>query len=307
MPRTLVTGISGCVGHYLYDELMNDPSQELVLVVREPARLRFRIDPDRVTLVRADATDLAAYGHLAAEVEHVIYLAAAWGEPVSYETNLRAPLALFSRTDPARLRRVLNVSSASILDHAGQLLAAADRMGTDYIRSKYLASLHTPMHPMADRIVTVFPTLIFGGDATHPTSHLSRGLARVPRYLRFLRHVRLDGSLHFIHARDLARIMVRLLTAPDPGPRVVVGNPVLTVDELLDELCRLLGQRRTGVLDLDPVVRTVLGLINRRTNSWDDYSLQHRHFRYPATGPADWGLPTDLATLAGILAAAGVA
>lgn len=307
MARLLITGISGCVGHYLYDELLADPAHELLVVVRDPARLRFRVDPARVTVIRCDATELSAYGHLAAEVDHVIYLAAAWGEPVSYETNLRVPLALFERTDPGRIRRILNVSTASILDARGELLSAAGAMGTDYIRSKYLASLHTSQHPRADRIVTVYPTLIFGGDAHHPTSHLTGGLREVPRVLRALRHCRLDGSLHFIHARDLARVMVRLLDAPAVPPRVVVGNPVLSVSELLSQLCEIWGLRYTGALDLDPVVGALLKLFNRRTNSWDDFSLRHRHFRYPAVGPADFGLPTELATLAGIVREAGIA
>lgn len=299
--RVLITGISGCVGHYLYDELIADPRYELTLVVRDPRKLRFRVDPRRVRIVHADVCDLARYAHLAREMDHLIYLAAAWGEPVSYEVNLRVPLALFEQADPTRVRRILNCSTASILDDRGELLHGADACGTDYIRSKYLASLHTLRHPLAARIVTVYPTLIFGGDAHHPTSHLSSGLDALPRYLRWARHVTLDGSLHFIHARDLARIMVRLLEASAPPARVVVGNPFMSVDELLSRLCAIYGLKRDRPWDLTRQVMLLLRLVNRRSNAWDDFSLAYRHFRYPAVGPAAYGLPTDLATLEGLV------
>lgn len=299
--RVFVTGISGCVGHYLFDELAADPRYHLYLLVRDASRLRFDYRRPNVTLVAGDFLDIERHAPLLAEMDHMIHVAAAWGEPVSYEVNYRLAHRMFALADPARIKRIVNFSTASILDSENRPLAAADAHGTDYIRSKYLCRVHLDEHPLRERILTVYPTLIFGGSDRHPTSHLSSGLEDVPRWLGLARHLSLDGTLHFIHARDIARIVTHALAHEVPDDHLVLGNPAMSVDELIEALCRAFGRKRGLRLDLTPALGLLSRLFERQMNSWDRFSAGYRHFRYRTVNAATFGLPEDLTTLEAIV------
>ena len=71
-------------------------------------------------------------------------------------------------------------STASILNRDLQLLPEAMAYGTEYIQTKARCLAELESNPLAEKIVAVFPTLVFGcrvapGDS-HPTSYLTAGL-----------------------------------------------------------------------------------------------------------------------------------
>jgi nucleoside-diphosphate-sugar epimerase len=300
--EVFVTGVSGCVGHYLFDELAADDRYHLHLLVRDPARLRFSpFGRPNVTVHTGDLLDLERHAEVIGRMDHLIHVAAAWGEAISYEVNYRLAHRLFALADPARVRRLVYFGTASVLDSENRLLPAAEVHGTDYIKSKYLCVRDWPQHPLYDRIVTVCPTLIFGGSPRHPVSHLSSGLPGLGRWLAIARHLSLDGSLHVIHARDIARIVHHLLDHEPTDRLLVLGNDPMTVDELIDELCEAFGRTRGARFDLTPHLGLIERLAGSRMNTWDRYSLRHRHFRYRAVGPGAFGLPTDLSTVSAIV------
>ena len=41
LEKVFITGGSGCVGHYVIDQLLENPKLELHLMVRDPERLQF--------------------------------------------------------------------------------------------------------------------------------------------------------------------------------------------------------------------------------------------------------------------------
>lgn len=296
--HVFITGASGCVGHYLIDALADDPRYHLHLLVRDPSRLRCDwASRSNVSLVVGDVLDLERFAPLLFEMDHMIYLAAAWGDPISYETNFRVPHRMFAMSNPERIKQIVNFSTASILDADNQLLAAAATEGTDYIRSKYLGCKHLDEHPLKDTITTVFPTLIFGGSPHHPTSHLSSSLKDMKSWLSLARFVTLEGTLHFIHARDIARIVKHVLEHGSSQRRLVLGNAAMSVDQLLEELCAAYGVKRGAKVNLSSVATQVTNLFNRRMNSWDHFSLRYRHFTYRTVNAETFGLPSDLATI----------
>ncbi len=302
--HVFITGISGCVGHYLFDELAADPRYHLHLLVRDTSRLRFDYKRPNVSIVGGDFLDIERHAPLLAQMDHLIHVAAAWGEPISYEVNYRLAHRMFELADPKRVKRIVNFSTASILDSENRPLKAADEHGTDYIRSKYLCRVTLDDHPLRDRILTVYPTLIFGGSDRHPTSHLSSGLGDLPRWLRLVRFLSLDGTLHFIHARDIARIVKHALANEVPEDHLVLGNPAMSIDELIDGLCRAYGMPRGGRFDLTPALGVIGKLFVSRMNTWDHFSMQYRHFRYRTVNAATFQLPEDLATIEGVVAEA---
>lgn len=302
MKHVFVTGATGCVGHYVVERLLERPDVMLHLLVRDPARMRLALKHERVTLIPGDMLEIDRQAERLSEMDAVVHLATAWGDPVAYDINVAATHAMFRHALSGRCRRVLYFSTASILGSDNLPLTAADRLGTDYIRSKYLAYQGLADLPRREAVVTMFPTLIFGGGPEHPVSHLSRGLEQVLRYLWLLRYFRLDGSLHFIHADDIARMVAHLIDAPAPAADLVLGNAPTTVDEVLDALCEVYALPRERTLDLAPVAAAVARLAGKRMTDWDRFCLEQRHFRYQAVNPRALGLAPGIETLHDVVA-----
>jgi nucleoside-diphosphate-sugar epimerase len=296
--RILVTGATGCVGHYVIEALHADPEVELVLLARDPAKLRLPLH-DRLTWIQDDVRNVEAHAEALAGLAGVVHIATAWGDPASYPINVDATLALARLTAPAPM---VYFSTASILDERNHPMAIADTEGTDYIRSKYLAHQALKASESGARVMTVFPTIIFGGGPHHPTAHASNGLPGLVRALWALRWLTADGSLHFIHAADIARIVVHLLAAPRPGAELVLGNACVTVDELLARMCTFYALPRGWTMDLTPLTGLIARLAGGRMNSWDRVCVRQRHFRYDAVNPRALGLAPGLETIEQVLA-----
>lgn len=300
MRTVLLTGATGCVGHHVAEALLADGGWRIEALVRDPARFRWAAPADRFAFVRGDVGDLAGGAEAFAHVDAVVHLATAWGDAIAYPVNVDATLAL------ARLGKpMVYFSTASILDAANRPLPEAETLGTDYVRSKFLAYRGLKALPAHDHVMTVFPTLIVGGEGKHPASHLGRTLPDVGRWLWLARHLTLDGAFHLIHARDLARMVVELLARPRPAADLVAGNAAIAADAVIAELCALHGVPRGRALDLTPVAPLVARLAGDRMSSWDRFCLAQRHFRYDATNPRGLGLAPGLETLAEMFAHEG--
>lgn len=303
--RVFITGISGCVGHYVYDALAEEADLELFLLVRDPARLRFDTTRPQVTLVRGDAADLTPHADLLKTMDAIIHIAAGWGEQAAYQVNRDATFAMLDMADPARLKQLILFSTASVLDRENELLEAAGTDGTDYIKSKYQCLRDLPSHPLADRVVTLFPTLVFGGDAQHPSSHLNGGLSDALKWVKLARWLSLDGSFHFVHGRDIAQVVKHVLLNGSPERRLVLGGRETTLREMLATLSDHAGKPYRGLVDLTPVLELVAALFSRKMNSWDRFCMRYRYFRYRVTSPETFGMRSAYPTLKEILQAAG--
>ncbi len=309
MKTVLVTGATGCVGHHVVEALLEAGAWRIEALVRDPARFRWAVPEDRVTFVTGDVADLAGSAAAFAHVDAIVHLATAWGDPVAYPVNVDATLAL------ARLGKpMVYFSTASILDETNRPLPEAVTLGTDYIRSKYLAYSGLRALPAHDHVMTLFPTLIVAGEGRHPASHLGRALPDVGRWLWIARRFTLDGTFHLIHARDLARMVLALLERPRPAADLVAGNAAQTVEAVLGELCGLHGLprgkpategRRGTSIDLTPLAPLVASLVGDRMTSWDRFCLAQRHFRYATTNPRALGLAPGLETLTDMFAYEG--
>ncbi|HEY9722067.1 MAG TPA: NAD(P)-dependent oxidoreductase, partial [Oscillatoriaceae cyanobacterium] len=155
--------------------------------------------------------------------------------------------------------------------------------------------------PERRRVTVLFPTLVFGGGEDRPTSHLTGGLDGIVRYLWALRWFTLDGSLHFVHAADIARVVAHLLDHPAPGEDFVLGNAAHTVDEVLDAFCEYYALPRSRALNLTPLAGLIQAIAGSKMNSWDRYCLKQRHFRYQCVNPRHFGLPAGYERLVDIL------
>ena len=322
--RILITGASGCVGQHIADLLYRESDAQLLLWLRDPEKLTAvpRRDP-RITLLVGDLRDVEPHRAQIASATRIIHTATAWGDPErALQVNVVAVKAMLAATDPSVLEQVVYFSTASILDRHLKLLPEAMAYGTEYIQTKAQCLEQLEHHPLAERIVAVFPTLVFGGTVTgggrFPTSYLTAGLREGVRWLWLAKWLRTDASFHFIHAADIARVCAHLATTPqrpnpEPGQgkvrRLVLGQPSVTVNQTVRSL---VGWRRGWMppmgLDLSEwLIEGLIKLLRIEVNAWDRFSIRQRHFVHePISPPERFGMVSHAPTLEAVFEDAGL-
>ena len=316
--RILITGASGCVGQHIAAQLYRDTDAELLLLLRDPAKLTaVPANDPRITLLVADLRELTPHAGAISTVTRVIHTATAWGDPErAMAVNVVAVKQLLAFTSPEWLEQVIYFSTASLLNRQLELLPEALSEGTEYIQTKALCLQQLEQHPLAERIVAVFPTLVFGGavdgKGPFPTSYLTAGLGEACRWLWLAKWLRADASFHFIHAADIAQVCCHLATKPhqsnpEPGQgalrRLVLGQPAISVDATVSQLCRWrrswrppLGLNLQGAL-----IEALIKLLRIEVNAWDRFSIRQRHFVHePVSPPERFGLVSHAASLAAV-------
>jgi nucleoside-diphosphate-sugar epimerase len=322
--RILITGASGCVGQHIADLLLRQSNAELLLLLRDPAKLTaVPHDHPRVTLLVGDLRDLTPHAGAIASATRIVHTATAWGDPErAMAVNVEAVKQLLAFTSPEWLEQVLYFSTASVLDRQLQLLPEALTEGTEYIQTKALCLQQLEEHPLAERIVAIFPTLVFGGrvdgSGPFPTSYLTAGLGEACQWLWLAKWLRVDASFHFIHAADIARVCLHLLSTPQqPNPerhqgrvrRLVLGQPALTVNDTVRRLARWRHSwiPPLGIAITPWLVDVLIRLLRLEVTAWDRFSIQQRHFVHePISPPERFGLVSHAANLEAVFEDAGL-
>jgi nucleoside-diphosphate-sugar epimerase len=310
--RIFVTGASGCIGHYVADLLIQRTSHDLFLLVRDVSKLKFDYNArPGITVIPGDMREIEQMGRLLKTMNGAILIATAWGGEDVYDINVFKTIRLLNLLDPAVCEQVIYFSTSSILDRHNQPLPEAGEFGTDYIRSKYACHLHLSKLAIAPQITTLFPTLVFGGEENKPYSHLSSGLNDVLRWIDLIRFLQADASFHFLHAHDIAQVVAYFVEHP-PQPteprEFVLGNPVLTVNQAVEEICTYLNKRIYFRLPLTTQLAELLIKVFRiQVAPWDRFCMSYRHFSYEnPINPESFGLITYYPTLRDLLKTSGI-
>jgi nucleoside-diphosphate-sugar epimerase len=310
--RILITGASGCIGQYLAETLIHQTPHELFLLVRDPRKLCFDTQArPGIRVITGNLRNLEALSELLPTLNTAILTATVWGGEDVYDINVDQTLALMAQLDPEVCEQVIYFSTESILGHDNALLPEALEYGTPYIRSKYLCHQQIQKLAIAPQVTTIFPTLVFGGDGRKPYSQISAGLPDVIKWMSLVRFFQADGSFHFTHAQDIATVVAYLVDyPPDPGVRrdLVLGNPAITVNDAVEEICSYLQQRIYFRIPLSlQLADLFIALFRVHVSDWDRFCLRYRHFTHanPIT-PAAFGLPTYCATVHDLLKLSGI-
>ena len=308
MPKKVfITGASGCVGHYLIEMLLAKTDYELYLLVRDRRKLQIDLrDRANVHIIEDSMQNIGQHRDLLRTMEFVVSTAAGWGGEEAFVVNRDKTIELFSMLDPQVCERAIYFSTASILDSHNQIIPEAGQIGTDYIASKHACLATLEGSSIRDRLISVFPTLVFGGAVDKPYSHLSRGLKDILKYVPYVRFFKTNGSLHFVHAIDIAQIVTHLLTAPSVAPspaRLVLGMQRLTVQDLITQFCEHLNLKVGWQLELTPfLVDTVIKLFRIEVAAWDRFCIAQRDFTYDVVSPETFGLASKYPRIANLLA-----
>jgi nucleoside-diphosphate-sugar epimerase len=319
--RILITGASGCVGHYLSETLIQNTDHELFLLVRNPAKLQIDINArPGIHVVKADMMEIEQQADLLKTINVAVLTAAGWGGQEAYDINFTKTHVLFDLLDPDICEQVIYFSTQSVLDRQNQLLPEAGKIGTDYIRSKYQCldkitearTANDQANHISSKITTVFPTLVLGGDSTKPYSFLSADLPNVTKYVGLLQWFSVDGSFHFIHAKDIAEVVRHLIAHPELADkydrRVVMGNKLVTADDGIAEICAYFGKKSPFQIPLSiTIANFFIKVFNIQMAEWDRFCLDYRHFACTnPVSPATFGLPTYAPTITDVFRTRGL-
>jgi len=310
--RILVTGASGCVGHYLSEALIQETDHELYLLVRNPSKLQVNIQArPGITVLQGDMQEISQFAQLLSTIDIAVLTATAWGGDQTFNLNVNKTLELIKLLDPEKCEQVIYFSTASVLDRHNQPIKEAGEIGTDYISSKYQCLHQISKLAIAPKITTVFPTLVLGGDAKKPYSHLTSGIPEVIKYINIIRFLEADGSFHFIHGRDIATTIRYLIENPpsEGEPRkFVLGQEKLTVNQAVEEVCTYLGKKIYFRIPLSlSLANLIIAVFRIQMAAWDRFCMNYRHFTYEnAINPASFGKPNYCATMSDVLKISGV-
>jgi len=302
--RIFITGGSGCIGHYVAEDLIKNTDHELFFLVRNPAKIQFDSEArSGIHILTGDLEAIHQFRDLLKTIDVAILAATIWGgKAETFRINVDRTLELLDLLDINTCQQVIYFSTASILDYHHQPLTPAGEVGTEYIRSKYQCYFEIKQHPLASKLTIVFPTLVLGGDQNKPSSHISAGLPEVAKWVNLARWLKADGSFHFIHARDIATTIDYLIHHPSPDQisrEFVLGSPKITANQLIGNLCNYFQKRIYFRIPLSITLANFLIILFRiEMAQWDRFCLQYRHFSHEnPVNPETFGLTPYCATL----------
>lgn len=284
--RIFITGGSGCIGHYIADSLIKNTDHELFFLIRNPSKIKFDYNYRQgINIIQGDLVNILDYQELLTTINIAILTATCWGgEAESYQINVEANINLINSLNPDNCQQIIYFSTASILNQNNELLPQAGEIGTDYIRTKYQCYTKLSELTLFDRIITVYPTLVFGGDDNKPYSHLSAGLKDLPKLINLIRWFQADGSFHFIHGKDIATVISYLVengTNLDESfeKKLVLANPSLKVNEAIKEISNYFGKKVYFQIPLSILLaKFFIKVFNVQMAEWDYFCVNYRHF-----------------------------
>ena len=301
--KILITGASGCVGQYISAWLLKNSDADLFLWLRQPKKLTaVSLQDPRVKLLVGDIRDPQLYKEELKQMTRVIHTATAWGDPKrAYEVNILAVKNLINLLDPNVVEQIIYFSTASILTRDLKPLPEAFKYGTEYIQTKARCLKELETHPLASKIIAVFPTLVFGGEingsTNFPKSYLTEGLLEASKWLWLARFFRAYSRFHFIHAEDIAFVCGKLSTTPiskQDYPKneklrfLVLAQPHITIDHAIDKLLEWRGMRKMPRLPLwGWLIDGLIKFLPIQINAWDRFSIKQRHFNHDSISPPE--------------------
>ncbi|MDJ0660851.1 MAG: NAD(P)-dependent oxidoreductase [Crocosphaera sp.] len=313
MKRIFITGSSGCIGHYMAEALIKETDHELYFLVRHPEKLKFRYQSrPNVHLMIGDLQNIEKFSDFLKTVNVAILAATSWGGiNESFEINVNKTIGLMKLLAPEVCEQIIYFSTASILDKNNQPLPEAGTLGTNYVRTKYQCYTQLKNLPFYNKITTVFPTLVFGGEPNKPYSHLSGGIKDVIKWIDLIRWFKADGSFHYIHARDIAQIIKYLVDNPpteSDNRDLVLGNQKITVNEAIETICNYLNKPIYFRIPLYVIlVDFFIKVFRLRMEDWDYFSINYRHFTYKdPISPATFGFKNYCTTIEDVMKLSGV-
>jgi nucleoside-diphosphate-sugar epimerase len=302
-----LTGATGCVGSYILKELLTHTTALIYVFVRDPTKLPHVMrQHERVRILVGTLETIEYFRYELSQSHVLIHAAVVWGGESTFVANVTAVSKIIACLDPARCRRIFYFSTASLLGADAVFTPRSFFAGTDYIRSKAAGCEVLQQSVLREKIYFLYPTVVIGGSKEYPWSAAGQGLVYLFDWVRWLRFLKIDGYLHWIHAQDIARLVVYWLEVTPPEQHLVLGNPAVSVNQLLSVFADYAGFHTKSLFSLRPHLFWLTRLLYFQMSDWDRYSLQHRFLTYSCWNPRTAGLEAGCEGLIDMLQLLGV-
>ncbi len=298
-PKLFITGITGAVGSYFADYLINS-DYEVYALYNSPKKIKKEWEEaSNFHLVKGLLENIEDVKDIIADCDYIIHLAADWWQEPVVSPNTVNTLTMLSLVNPKKIKRIIYFSTASIIGRGNVLIPEAKEYGTNYIVSKYQVYEAIQKHPLKEKIVTVFPTMVIAGDKEHKYSHIGEGLVEAKKYLKWVRFFSINGSFHFIHADDIAKVCLFLLKKDNCKSDYVLGNPSQTIDQAVNEVAKYYGYKTwfkipvpiNFILRVIEIFKLKVGI-----EPYAKFSLRYKHFVYDSVNAKTFGLSSNYDT-----------
>lgn len=300
--RVWVTGPTGCIGHYVIQELLQFSNIEIHILARNPQALLLS-DP-RIVIHKGNLDNLQPFAETLAQMTHIIHIATTWaGYEHCRKINIDATMTLLKLTNPDVLQHVIYFSTASILGRGNVIIDEAGQYGSSYIRTKHEAYFKIKESPYANKVTTVFPTVVIGGDKVFPKSHISEGLLPNLKFLSLLKFFDFDASFHFLHGKDIAKVCVHLLFNPQQQKDFALGNERIFYYDAIRTLCTVFGKWKAPFqIRFTPSrIFKLASLFRIKIGPWERYCIENPHMTYDTIHPGTFGLPRAFPTFESVV------
>ena len=289
--KIFITGASGCVGHYVLDELVGRHDLELHLLCRKPSRLRIDIASiDHVHVHEGNLKTIEKQRDLLSDCAAIIHIATDWSDSdYARYLNVQQTHEMFSYTSNT-LEKIIYFSTASIMGPGNQVIPEAGKYGSGYVRSKYEAYQSLKTSPYWEKMYNLFPTLVFGGDETHPESHISQGLVPSLKFAKVIRFFYLDGKFHYIHAKDIAKVTRYLLDHDLKKRDLVLGFDAIDGKSAVRQVCDMFQIPIYFQKRINPnIVYMLARLFGIKIGPWEKHCIENPDMSYDVVNPETLG------------------
>jgi nucleoside-diphosphate-sugar epimerase len=302
--KIFITGSSGCVGHYVLDELIGRNDLEIHLLCRDPKRLKIDLSKHaNFHIHTGDLKHIEKLKNTLKDINVIIHIATDWSDSdYARYLNVQQTHEMLSFCNPKLLDKIIYFSTASILGKGNKLVDAAGKHGSGYVRSKYLAYKSLQDSGWKDKTVVLYPTMVFGGEKDRPFSHITSGIIPSLKFMKWIRFIILEGRFHFIHSRDIARVTAYLIDNDTKSKELVLGFKPVTVKQAIDAICSTFEISIPFRLNISKKFIFFMAKCFRiKIGPWERHCIENSDMSYDVVNPKTYGLKAAFPTLEGLL------
>jgi len=287
------------VGHYLFDHLAYGQDYELYLLLRSPEKVFFPLDLPNIHVIKDEFSNIEKYRPVLEQMDYAVNLIADWGNTYG---NYEDASKFFDILEQSKCEKIMYFSTASIIGRDNKVNDEMGRIGTNYIKGKYLMYKRIKNTPVGKKTTILFPTWVLGGDRSHPMSHAYNAIRNTKKWLRLISLFSVDITFHFIHGNDIAAITSHLLKNGSESGEFILGNPAVSADTFIDETCSFFNKPKFPKIKVYPdKIAWLAGSLGKKLSEWDLHCIRNRNLVFNAVNCGSFGLRSSHTTIKEIL------